>query len=85
MIVRRTFVHGDLALVNLVRRETDQHGILPLLSSNDDGVTSEETEGVHRRRVEGGNGVVIGSSLVNDQSVRANCNGFSKENVAGLE
>ena len=52
-------VESDLALVYIILTETDKNSVFSSLSSDNDGITSEEAKSLHRVGVEDGNTVII--------------------------
>ena len=56
-------VDPSAPIVELLVSEDDQNGILPLLSTDEDGVATEELEGLHGGLGEGNDRVVIVSGI----------------------
>lgn len=50
-----TFVHLNFTFIYVITAEDNQDGVFTLLSSNDDGITSEKRQCLHCSRVESGN------------------------------
>jgi hypothetical protein len=69
-VVARDLVELDLALLDGVVGEHDQHRVAPLLAAHDDRVAAEERERLHRRRVQRRDAVVVRARLVDEQPVR---------------
>jgi hypothetical protein len=69
-VVARDLVELDLALLDGVVGEHDQHRVAPLLAAHDDRVAAEERERLHRRRVQRRDAVVVRARLVHEQPVR---------------
>lgn len=63
------------AVLNLFVGEHDQCGILPLLSLDDNDITTEELEEIHSVGRKCDDGIVIIDGIVNDQ-------GYRKESVS---
>ena len=65
-----TLVHGNLALLHIVRRETDQDRVAAALATDDDCVAAKEAQVLHRLGVQEADRVVIVGRLVHHQAVR---------------
>jgi hypothetical protein len=68
-VVANNSVDASAAVIELIVGENDENGILSLLASNQDGVTSEELELVHSGLGEGNDAVVIVDGIGNHQLV----------------
>jgi hypothetical protein len=64
-VVANNSVDASAAVIELIVGENDENGILSLLASNQDGVTSEELELVHSGLGEGNDAVVIVDGIGN--------------------
>lgn len=58
-VVADNSVNASAALIELLISEDDEDGVLSLLASDEDGITTEELEGIHGSLGEGDNAVVI--------------------------
>jgi hypothetical protein len=58
-VVADNSVDTGAAVIELIVGEDDQDGVLSLLASNQDGVTTEELKGVHGGLGQGNDAVVI--------------------------
>jgi hypothetical protein len=43
--------------------------VFPLFASNDDGISPEQIEGLHRIRVDGRHRIIISASFVDDETI----------------
>lgn len=64
-VVANNSVDASAAVIELIVGENNENGILSLLASNQDGVTSEELELVHGGLGEGNDAVVIVDGIGN--------------------
>lgn len=58
-VVSDDTVETNTAVIEIIIRQHDQDGILALLALDEDGVTSEELQGIHSVVGEGDDGVII--------------------------
>jgi hypothetical protein len=69
-VLADALVHANLARLARVVREDDAHRVLATLALDHHGVAAEELQLLHRRQVEGDDGVVVVGRLVDHEAVR---------------
>lgn len=62
-------VEASTAIVEVIIRQHDQDGVLPLLASNQDGIATEELQSLHRVVRQGNDRVVIVDGVGNPATV----------------
>lgn len=64
-VVANNTVDASATIIEILVGEDDKHSILPLLSADKNGITTEELKAFHRRLGEGNDGVVVVGGIGN--------------------
>lgn len=89
-VVANNTVDAGAAFIKLIVGENDEDGILSLLASYQDGITTEELELLHGSLREGNDAVVVVDSIGNPDvrlvwsSTKVRCAGSSLHKLVGL-